>query len=93
MLTLDKITNFFFVTDDFCKNFAVEIAKHPKLPDEDGKKHRNRPCEMSDSEIITILMLFHFGTFKNFKHFYMQYICVHLKNEFPKLGVVDSLIN
>ena len=50
----------------------------------DGKKRRNRPCEMSDSEIMTILMLFHFGTFKNFKHYYLHYIGVHLKSEFPK---------
>jgi hypothetical protein len=28
----------------------------PQLP-EDGKKHRNPPCEMSKSEIITILLL------------------------------------
>lgn len=53
------------------------------LPD-DGKKHRNRSCEMSDSEIMTILLLFHFGTFKNFKHYYLHYIGIHLKDEFPK---------
>ena len=84
MLTIDKITEIFCITDDFCQNFALELAKHPKLPAEDEKKHRNRPCEMSDSEIITILMLFHFGSFRNFKHFYLHYICVHLKKEFPK---------
>ena len=60
------------------------MAKKPKLLAADGKRHRNRPCEMSDSEIITILILFHFGTFKNFKHYYLHYIGVHLKYEFPK---------
>jgi hypothetical protein len=40
--------------------------------------------EMSESEIITVLLLFHFGTFHNFKHFYLLYIGVHLKKEFPK---------
>ena len=54
------------------------------LSSDDGKKRRNRPCEMSDSEIMTILMLFHFGTFKNFKHYYLHYIGEHLKSEFPK---------
>jgi hypothetical protein len=39
---------------------------------------------MSDSEVITILMLFHFGTFHNFKHFYLFYIGEHLKKEFPR---------
>ncbi|MCL2598022.1 MAG: IS982 family transposase, partial [Paludibacter sp.] len=84
MLTLDKITEIFCIADDFCKYFDAETAKMPKLPTTDGKYHRNRPCEMSQSEIITILLLFHFGDFKNFKHFYLHYICVHLKNEFPK---------
>ena len=84
MLTLDKITEIFCITDEFCKSFAIEAAKQSKLLVENGKKHRNRPCQMSDSEIITILLLYHFGDFKNFKHFYLHYICVHLKKEFPK---------
>ena len=82
MLTNDKITEIYCIVDDFCKEFASEIKKH-QLPSEGGKKRRNRSCEMSGSEIMTILLLFHFGTFKNFKHFYLHYIGVHLKNEFP----------
>ena len=68
MLTKDKITEIYCIADDFCKEFALEIKNHKMLP-EDGKKRRNRSCEMSDSEIMTILLLFHFGTFKNFKHY------------------------
>jgi len=33
---------------------------------------------------MTILLFFHFGTFKNFKHYYLHYIGIHLKKEFPK---------
>ena len=83
MLTHDKITEIYCIADDFCKEFAWEIKKLQILPD-NGKKRRNRSCEMSNSEIITILMLFHFGTFKNFKHYYLHYIGVHLKKEFPE---------
>jgi len=83
MLTKDKIIEIFCMADDFCKNFSQEIKKHQLQP-KNGKNHRNRPCEMSDSEIMTILLLFHFGTFKNFKHYYLHYIGVHLKEEFPK---------
>jgi hypothetical protein len=83
MPTLDKITEIYCIADDFCKEFAEEFKKHKMLP-EDGKKHRNRSCEMSDSEILTILLLFHFGSFKNFKHYYLHYIGVHLEKEFPK---------
>lgn len=82
MLTLDKITEIYCIADDFCKEYSKEVSNHPQLPSGD-KKHRNRPCQMSDSEIMTILLMFHFGTFANFKHFYLHFICVHLKKDFP----------
>ncbi len=84
LLTKDKITEIFYLADEFCKDFAEEIKKSKKLPAISGKKTRNRAHIMSDSEIITILMLYHFGTFKNFKHFYLHYIGIHLREEFPK---------
>jgi hypothetical protein len=75
ILTTDEITESFCITDDFCKEFSKAMEKVPRLP-EPGKRHRNRPCEMSDSEIITILMLYHFGSFKNFKRFLPAlYLC------------------
>jgi hypothetical protein len=83
MLTQDKITEIYCIADDFCKEFSHEFKKLNMLP-EGGKMHRNRACGMSDSEIMTILLLFHFGSFKNFKHYYLHYICIHLKNDFPK---------
>jgi len=33
---------------------------------------------------MTILLCFHFGCFRNFKHYYIFYVGEHLKNEFPK---------
>jgi len=83
MLTQDKITEIYCIADDFCKEFAQEIKKLKMLPCGDIKR-RNRSCEMSDSEIITILIMYHFGGFDNFKFYYLHYICIHLKKEFPK---------
>ena len=40
---------------------------------------------MSDAEMITILVLFHSNTFRNFKHFYLFYLWRELKEEFPNL--------
>ncbi|KAA6308388.1 hypothetical protein EZS27_039935, partial [termite gut metagenome] len=40
---------------------------------------------MSDSEIMAILAGFHFGTFRNFKHYYLFYVQKHLSKEFPNL--------
>jgi hypothetical protein len=38
---------------------------------------------MSDSEIMTILICFHFNTYRNFKHYYLSYVKVYLKDYFP----------
>lgn len=84
LLTKDKITQIFCLADDFCKEYSAEIDSHKKLPADEVKKTRNRKHAMSDSEIITILMLYHFGTFKNFKSFYLFYVGEHLRSEFPK---------
>jgi hypothetical protein len=61
IFTNDKIIKIFCTVDDFYKKYLKELSQLPKL-DEPGKKHRNRPCEMSESEIITILLLYHFAT-------------------------------
>ena len=83
LLTKDKVTEIFCMVDDFCQEYHREIQKNKNLPDSNGKKTRNRSHLMSDSEIMTILMLYHFGSFKNFKHFYLMYIGVTLRSEFP----------
>jgi hypothetical protein len=82
MLTKDKITEIFCIADDFCKEFDMEIKKH-RIEAHNGKRRRNRSCTMSDSEIITVMLCFHFGSFRNFKHYYLHYVGEHLKSEFP----------
>ena len=49
------------------------------------KRHRNRPCLMSDSEIMTILVLFHTRRFRDLKSFYLGYVCQHMRREFPHI--------
>lgn len=83
MITKDKITEIFYVIDEFSKNFDAEIEKQPLLTN-NGKVRRRRSTSLSDSEIITILLMFHFGTYRNFKHYYLSFIREHLKSEFPQ---------
>lgn len=82
MLSSDKITEIFFVIDEFSKNFAQVISSHGISAD-NSIKRRNRKSSLSDSEVMTILVLFHFGGFKNLKHFYLFYVQKHMTNEFP----------
>lgn len=82
MITTDKITEIFCIVDDFCKEFQAELDKQVKLSTLTAKT-RNRSAQLSDSEIMTILVCFHFGTYRNFKHYYLFFIKQHLKSEFP----------
>ncbi|HAH26234.1 MAG TPA: IS982 family transposase [Prolixibacteraceae bacterium] len=79
----DKITEIFFYTDEFCKEY-YKIMEGFQLPEETNKRTRNKPCKLSDSEVITILIAFQLGNFRNLKHFYQDYIQVVLKSDFPK---------
>lgn len=90
MLTKDKI---FCIADDFCNEFDMEAKKGTGLIDSnDGKAHRNRFCTMSDNEMTTILLCFHFGGFRNFKHYYLHCVGEHLKSEFPDRLSYNRLI-
>lgn len=82
MITNDKIIEIFCATDEFSKKYEEEIENMPLLSS-DGKARRRRAASMSDSEIMTILIMFHFGTFDNFKHYYLHFIKLHLKSDFP----------
>ena len=79
----DKVTEIFVEVDDFCKEFEVEIRKH--LIESKNTDCRIRKSQLSGSEIISILLLFHYGQFTNFKAFYTQYVCAHLIDLFPDL--------
>ena len=82
-ITKNKITEIFCIIDDFCQEYDKEIARM-SICEPDGRKHRNRKWTMSRSEIMTILIYFHFNTFRNFKHYYLFYVKVHLHDLFPK---------
>ena len=77
-----KITELYCAIDEFCKCFEAENAGK-MLAGEDGVKRRRRKASMADSEIMTILLYFHFGSFRNFKHYYMLFIKGTLKSCFP----------
>ena len=73
MTTDCKVTELFCIIDEFCKHFDAENAGN-LLEDNSGVKRRRREASLSDSEIMTILLYFHFGTFRNFKHYYLFFI-------------------
>ena len=80
-MTTANLVEIYCIFDDFCKIFEPELKKH--MIDMDGKAHRNRPCRVSDAEIMTMLVLFHTSHFRDLKTFYTGYVCQHLRQEFP----------
>lgn len=91
MLLQDKIIEIFIKTDDFCNVFEKEI-KQQQLTSSPELKKRNRKSGLSDSEIIALLIAFHSGHFRNFKHFYLNYVSIHLINDFPGLVSYNRFI-
>lgn len=79
----DKITETFCLVHDFCKEFEKAMKGHV-FPENVSVKQRNRKFKLSDSEVITILIVFHLGQFRNLKHFYQQHVQKHLNGEFPE---------
>jgi hypothetical protein len=78
-----KLDEIFYIIDEFCKEFN-KTTNSSALPQNTYKAKRNKPSKLSTSELITILMLFHAGSYRNLKHFYLFYVCQHMQSDFPK---------
>ncbi len=78
----DKSIEIFCLVDDFLIEFNKLIDEHRIVADT-SKKQRKRQFKMSDSEVITIMTLFHLFNFRNLKHFYINYVQKHMQSEFP----------
>ncbi|GAB1450763.1 IS982 family transposase [Draconibacterium sp.] len=78
-----KLMDIFYIADEFCKELT-KVLEETQLKADNSKKSRNKPCKLSDSEVITIMIAFHLGGYRNLKHFYTQYVQVHLTGDFPE---------
>lgn len=84
-MDMNQLTRIFCQVDDFCKEFN-QYSQTKSLPSPNNKNHRRGPPScLSESEIMTILIFFQSSGWRNFKHFYVQFLCVFWKKEFPNL--------
>ena len=83
MITEDKVTELFFMADEFCKFFDRMMARYTLK--NDGKRPYHRETTLSKAEIMLIIILFHDSGYRCFKHFYLDYVCKHLRHLFPKV--------
>jgi len=83
MISNDKVIEIFCLIDDFCKEMNQIIDQNVIVQDT-GKKKRNRKSKMSDSEVITIMILFHLKGCRCLKHFYINHVTQYMKDDFPE---------
>ena len=76
MITDNKIIEIFCLLDDFSKEYNTLVEPNKRKP-----RKRNRT--MSDGEVMTILVLFHLKSYRSLKHFYINHVCKHMRDEFP----------
>lgn len=76
----DKVIEIFVKVDDFCKEIQP-ILEEKRIEDRKfGKRyHKMGLCE---SDIISLMILFHSGQFSNLKSFYVHYAQPHLQDLF-----------
>jgi hypothetical protein len=68
--------------DDFWKEFREYWYRQLLTA---GKMKRVRQTNLSESEIMTIIILFHQSNYRTFKAYYTKHVLVHLRPEFPDL--------
>ena len=64
MITGDKVTEIFYMADDFCKFFDAMTAKYTLKPT--GKRKYHRISTMSKAEVMLIIILFHDSGYRCF---------------------------
>ena len=80
-LNSTKLTEIFIECDDFIKGIK-EFMDRQSLPCPD-EKSRNRARQMSESEMMTIVIYYHYSGFKCFKWYYNFVIRKLFKSYFP----------
>lgn len=78
----DNLILLYCLVDDFWKIFMPYWQKRLL---ESGLKKRMRRGQLSASEIMTLCIHFHQSHYRDFKNYYLLYVCKHLKSLFPRL--------
>jgi hypothetical protein len=84
------ITELFAFVDDFY-NAAKEYLNKALISDGAKQKKQTRVTEMTESEVITIVLLYHQSPCKNFKYYYKSYVQLY-NSEFPKLVSYEKFV-
>lgn len=84
-----SLLELFVSVDDFCQIFLPVWEKKLLA---DGSKKRRRTGQLRLSEIMTIIIYFHQSQYRNFKAYYTEHVCKHLRAEFPNLVTYERFV-
>lgn len=83
MISELKVIEIFCAIDDFMLEYD-HVVENAGISAQKTVQLRKRKFTMSDSEIMTIMVLFHLKSYRNLKHFYCVHVCKHMNDLFPK---------
>lgn len=86
----DQLIRIFCDIDEFCKE--LDSYTKQKLLSGPTKGRRGPACQLALSEIMTILVMFHFVRFRDFKTFYIGHLEKYWHSYFPKLPSYNRFI-
>ena len=78
---VEQLTAIFCDIDDFCKAYENYCKTHLLT----NETHKIPKTSMHLSEIMTIAVCFHLSHYREFKWYYLKYICGTMRSCFPKL--------
>lgn len=85
MFTESKITEIFFICDEFHKSFEQEARlRMVEQPQTKPKRRYHRASTMTIPEVMTILLMFHGSGYRHLKHFYLNEIKRNRADMFPR---------
>lgn len=84
------ITNLFYCIDNFAKGIDEEIKAYALSSPKNSSP--TRTPGLHESEIMTIILLFHESPCRNFKYFYQSYLQLY-KPEFPLMPTYERFVS
>src|SRR5947209_3529535 len=80
----DRLVEDFCQFDDFCQAFSPHWQARLLREEAQPAKKRGPQAGLADSEIMTILVLYHSSNFRHFRAFYEGVVLTLLRSAFPK---------
>lgn len=79
---MESLLELYCDVDDFWQGLQSRWYSHLLAT---GEVKRLRKSDLSESEVMTIMIDFHRSQYRTFKAYYTEHVLVYLRSEFPKL--------